>query len=373
MQPIRILVATPYFYPHSGGSQQYIEDLYLTLKKKYAQVEVDVVCYNTERVTSEEEYQGLHIHRLPCWEILPGQFALPNYLSLINLLRQLKKKHGQYQVVNAHTRFFDTAWWGWLAAKYLDSQSILTDHCAFHPSHPNALVSAVTRAVDYLVTPFLGKVYDQVTVVSQETQNWDRKLGIKKSAVIYGGVDTKLFTSKQKSDQLLISFVGRLIPAKRALLFKEALVRILKKYPHVSAVIAGEGPLKTEVEQNLPPRVSVIGRLSHSEVASLLSRTSIFVHPSTHHEGFPLTLVEAGAAGCAIVTTTQGGTKELITDESLGLFIQPTVEDIEKKITYLIENESVRKKLAKNIRQRVVDHFSWEKSASKFAEVIGLT
>src|SRR3990167_7935855 len=115
---MRILVTTPYFYPHSGGSQNYIANLYSTLVKKHPEVKVDIVCYNTDKVSIRERYKNLNVYRVGCQEILPGQFALPNYLELLDLIKRLKKINGRYDIVNSHTRFFDNYLWGPILAKY---------------------------------------------------------------------------------------------------------------------------------------------------------------------------------------------------------------------------------------------------------------
>jgi glycosyltransferase involved in cell wall biosynthesis len=82
----KILVITPFFYPHIGGSERYMEELYLFLRKDHPEIAVDVLCYNTNQVQKEENYQGMTIYRIPCWNILKDQFSLPNPLALLHFL-----------------------------------------------------------------------------------------------------------------------------------------------------------------------------------------------------------------------------------------------------------------------------------------------
>ena len=51
----KILVITPYFYPHIGGSERYMENLYAYLVRRNLQIKVDVLCYNTEKTKKEEK------------------------------------------------------------------------------------------------------------------------------------------------------------------------------------------------------------------------------------------------------------------------------------------------------------------------------
>ena len=82
---IKILLISPYFAPHIGGSQRYMEELYVHLSEQFPHISVDVLTYNTTDSKTIEKYRGITIYRVPCWEILPGQFALPNPIKLIAL------------------------------------------------------------------------------------------------------------------------------------------------------------------------------------------------------------------------------------------------------------------------------------------------
>ena len=101
----------PFFYPHRGGSQKYAEDLYLEMMEKHKDVLVDVLTYNTNKVIAYEKYKGFNIYRVPCINIIPARFVLPNPISLIVTLGRLRKNH--YDIVNTHIRFFDPTWWVW--------------------------------------------------------------------------------------------------------------------------------------------------------------------------------------------------------------------------------------------------------------------
>lgn len=88
---MRILVVTPYFYPHLGGSERYIEQLYSTLIKIDKSIHVDVLTYNVCHVNSIEQRKGMTIYRIPGKELLKDQFAVPNYIALLKCLRTDRK------------------------------------------------------------------------------------------------------------------------------------------------------------------------------------------------------------------------------------------------------------------------------------------
>ncbi len=373
---MRILVITPFFYPHQGGSQRYIDELYVTLQKLHPNLAVDILCYNTNHAPSTEMYRGMQIYRVACVEILPGQFAIPNPLHLIKVIRFLHQQH-QYDFVNSHTRFFDNSWWTPLVAKYLQARSVLTDHCAAQPVHPNPIVNLVNMFVDRILVPVIGTKYDLVTVVSQATQKYLASIGLAKSLVIYPGINLDLFdkvkkaAAAKKNGQITVSFIGRLIPSKGPQLFLAAVQPLLTKYPKLEVVVAGKGPLFNKLSiQYQHPRLKFAGQLSASAVAELLNVTDIIVLPSTHHEGFPITILEAGAANCAVITTNQGGTSEIIENHQTGLIIKPTVNEINSSIQSLLDQPKQRTQLAQQLHHLIQTKFTWEKSAREFWQLL---
>lgn len=348
---MKILVLTPYFYPHIGGSERYIEELYSELVKQNPEIEVDVLTYNTNRSKKSERYKSFNIYRIGCWEILPNQFVLPNYFELISLLRQLKNKN--YSHVNAHTRFFDTAWWGWLVAKFFGAKSILTDHCAGHPQHRNFIVKMVAEIVDQLVMPLLFRAYGQITVVSQATKDfWIEHVGqIKNIVVIPNSVDDSLVAKKQINDhEVSVRFVGRNVATKGAGIFDQVAKDLRLKYP------------KVVFER--------ISDMPHGEVMRLLQQTTILVHPSIHHEGLPTVALEAGLAGCAVIATDVGGTKELIKNEKSGFLVKPNILEIKVCVEKLLNRPSKAREMGEKLRQEVFKDYTWVKTAKKYNELL---
>ena len=369
---MRILVITPYFYPHPGGSQHYIEELYSALMESNSDIEVDIICYNTEKTKEEERYKNFNVYRVDALEILTDQFALPNYLELISLIKRLKKNH-TYQVVNAHTRFFDCSWWTPYIAKYLNAKSILTDHCAHHPVHDSKLVSGIVRVVDRILTPLIAKKYDEITVTNKATQKFFKNLTGSSSRIIYPGlpqVDNKKSKINIDKNKILVGFVGRMISSKNPGLVVLAAQNITKKYPSVDFYLAGDGPLLPQLKQDDNSQIKFLGKLSRERLQKLLKKTDILVHPSQHHEGLPLTLLEAGIANCAVIATDQGGTKEIIKNKKTGIIIKPNKKELIQTLEKLIKNSNLRQRLSKNLNIKVKKEFSWKKSADEFINLI---
>lgn len=348
---MRILVLTPYFYPHIGGNERYIEELYSELMRQNPEFQVDIITYNTEGAKKIEKHNGFNVYRVGCLEILPHQFVLPNYLELFFLLKSLKNR--KYTHVNAHARFFDVAWWGWLVARYFGAKSILTDHCASHPRHNNLIVQTLAKIVDLVAMPLLYKLYEKITVVSQATKDfWIKQVKkTEKIVVIPNSVKETLLTNKKDNKhKFSVRFIGRNVATKGANIFDEAVKNLQYKYPEI-----------------VFERVS---DLAHHEAMLLLQGTDILVHPSIHHEGLPTIILEAGLAKCSVIASDAGGTKELIKDGSSGLLVEPTAQKVALGIEKLIKDGAKAKQMANGLEQRIKRNYLWKETAKKYSKLL---
>jgi len=355
---MRILVTTQYFYPHLGGSQEVIRQLYSILVKNHKDTQVDLICYNTDNARKNEIVNGINVFRIACIQVLPGQFALPNYWQLFKIICKLKKQN-KYDIVNSHTRFFDNSWWSPLVAKYLGAKSVLTDHCASFPVHSNIVVTNIAKYLDKLLIPFITKNYDKLITISHATKKYLEKIGSKKvDRIFINGVNaSNFYKSSKKKNKLIVTFLGRMIAAKHPELIMEAAKHFSGQ--NIDFIFAGDGPVLSNLKSRVVKNSKFLGNINHRKVISLLAKTDILVHPSTHHEGIPISLLEAQAAGVCVLATNVGGVKEIIKDKITGLIIKPDSQDIIDKINYLIKNPKKRKLLSKNAQDFVRKYHNW--------------
>jgi glycosyltransferase involved in cell wall biosynthesis len=118
---------------------------------------------------------------------------------------------------------------------------------------------------------------------------------------------------------------GRLIPIKGFALLVRAFAAVLDRHPRARLLILGEGSQRPELEGlvaelGLGDRVSLPGWAENPY--SAMSRAAVFAVPSLF-EGGPLTLIEAMACGARVVSTAVGVAPDVLSDESLGLLVEP--------------------------------------------------
>ena len=118
------------------------------------------------------------------------------------------------------------------------------------------------------------------------------------------------------ADAPLVVMVARLEPGKRPLDALEAFARAAAERPDAALAFVGVGPLESRLraraaELGLAERVHLLG--FRDDVADWLAAATAYVLP-TESEGLSLALLEAMAAGCAIVSTRCAGVTELLAD-----------------------------------------------------------
>ena len=105
--------------------------------------------------------------------------------------------------------------------------------------------------------------------------------------------------------------------------FLDAWKILLGAFPKAQAMLIGDGPLRPQLEAQcralgLDGSVRVLG--SRLDVPALLALVDLVAHPSLE-EGFPNAVLEAMAAGKAVVATSVGGTAEAVVHEETGLLV----------------------------------------------------
>ncbi|HEY1454364.1 MAG TPA: glycosyltransferase family 4 protein [Roseiarcus sp.] len=172
---------------------------------------------------------------------------------------------------------------------------------------------------------------------------------------------------------------GRVRRQKGSDLFVEAMCRLLPKYPDFTAVVIGlvtvdnlpfvEGLKRQIAAAGLTERIRFLGELPVEEVPRWYQRISIYVFAS-RVEGFGLTMLEAMAAGDAVVAARAGAAEMVIADgvdgalapvgdaDALAAAIEPLMCDPERINA-----------MGRRAREKVVADFSRDREADEISAV----
>lgn len=150
------------------------------------------------------------------------------------------------------------------------------------------------------------------------------------------------------------------------------LLQAAAQVPGVTFVLAGDGPLRAELEAEARD-LGVAGRCvflgQRADVPALLATADLFVLPSLF-EGLPVSVLEAMAAERPVVATAIGGTDEAITTEESGLLVPPRdPAALASAIRRLQADPAFARQLGVAARARVERAFSSEATAREVMRV----
>ncbi len=177
--------------------------------------------------------------------------------------------------------------------------------------------------------------------------------------------------------ELLIGNIGRLQVGKGHLEFIQMAFDIHNRFPNTKFMIVGE-PTRGEEEKaeiiyrkikSLGLEAFVILAGFRNDVPALLSAMDIFVFPS-HAEAFGLVLIEAMAAGLAVVSTNCDGILDIVEHQKQGLLVPPKdAKALTTAVSMLIQQPQKRKTMAKAARKRVEKRFSQDRMIEKIIKI----
>lgn len=106
------------------------------------------------------------------------------------------------------------------------------------------------------------------------------------------------------------------------------------------------------------PGVDFVGRVSDAEKIEILGRADIYVAPNTGGESFGIVLVEAMAAGCAVVASDLEAFAAVVDDAGL-LFEMGNAVDLADKLRLLVDDPAARARLVA-AGERRARRFDWD-------------
>jgi mannosyltransferase len=244
--------------------------------------------------------------------------------------------------------------------------------------------SAAQRHHTWITRWLIGKM-DAIIATSEISASYLKR----KSTVVMHGVDTDIyappadraaaFAESGLPGRYAIGCFGRVRAQKGSDVFVEAMCRLLPRFPDFTAVMVGAvtpdqlsfaSELKKRIEAaGLSSRIVITGELGIEEVQRWYQRLLIYAFTS-RNEGFGLTLIEAMAAGCALVASRAGAAELVVEDGVTGALTPPGDADaLVAALEPLMRDPAAAAAMSVRARARVLERFSLDAEANAIGEV----
>ncbi len=232
---------------------------------------------------------------------------------------------GSYDVF--HTHGYKANLYGALAAFGIRVPRVSTCHAWLDDNRLVSLYGSLDRF-------FLRRV-NFIAAVSEERRDQLLRAGMDsaKVAVVPNGIDCDLFAAGHPSlrselcsaNAPIIGYVGRLSPEKAVDVLLWAFSQLPPSDPAPVLAICGDGPEDDRLQQlsatlGISKRTVFCGK--RHDMPDVYASLDVLALPS-YDEGLPMTLLEALAAGRAVVASDVGGVPGVIQHEITGLLVKP--------------------------------------------------
>jgi glycosyltransferase involved in cell wall biosynthesis len=164
------------------------------------------------------------------------------------------------------------------------------------------------------------------------------------------------------------------VPLKGLTYLIEALAKVRTERPDAHLVVIGRPRHKSAVPQQierlgLQGAIEFVSGVSDERIVELYAEAEVAVIPSLY-EGFSLPAVEAMACGLPLVTTTGGALPEVVGAPGESAMLVPPGDPgaLATQIAAVLDDEGLRRRLADGGRRRVLDRFTWRRTAEGTAE-----
>ena len=368
---MKFIIFSAQYLPTVGGVERYTNSLAKKLIAKGHTVSV-VTSALPAQPDTETDADGIKIFRLPCHMLMNGRFPI---------IRQSAQKTAfekhfaaeKYDFCVIQTRFYINSLFAAQLCKKHNVPSLVIDHSTSHLMG-GGLVGKVGDIYEHFAAGFIKKRTDKFFGVSGRCASWLKHFGIDNAGVMYNcpnldAINTIPAASKADygcgQDEILVVFAARLIAEKGILKLIEAFNRI-NTQNKAKLVIAGDGALYNQVKAMETDHISVVGALKFNDVIALYKAADIFCLPTDYPEGFPTTVLEAAACSTMVIAADKGGTGEIISSDEYGILItENTVDNLVKALEKSIDNQNYRCTAIKNAHAKLIESFTWEKTADK--------
>lgn len=374
----RYCIFSAQYVPHVGGIERFTERLAHALISRGH--EVDIITNNTENIESRTIDGRLSVLRLPCFPLFSGRLPLPKPCkSRAEAIRSIYGRRYDGVLINA--RFYPHSILGMRVARANRLRAVVLDHGSAYITFGSRVLDVAVRIYEHVITS-VGKLYKpRYFGVSNRSVEWLHTFGIMGEGVIPNSIDAESYREDASSrkfreelgveaDELLIAFVGRLIPEKGIAVLLNTAKECASLGIRARFVLAGDGPLESAVRAASSVKVHYVGRLSQPDVSALLLQSDLFCLPS-RSEGFATCLLEAGACGTPAISTDVGGAREVMPDDRFGFILQSCTSDaIVSCIQWSLSHKQELAAMGKALQKRVDSEFSWDQTAERFERIM---
>jgi phosphatidylinositol alpha-mannosyltransferase len=353
---MKIGLVTPYIYPTPGGVNEHVDHLYRNLRLRGHDVRIISASHGFQRSTEGDIIRLGKGFSVPANGSMGTLTLSPRYASQVR--RTIAEEH--FDLLHFHEPF--VPFLSPLLLRESRSVNVATFHAygGFSPAYELG-----SRFLDGYARRLHGRI-----AVSAAARHFIDRFFPGDYRVIPNGVDVARYRDAVPIARWLdghpnLLFVGRHEPRKGLLPLLKAFRIMRKAGCDCRLLIVGSGPQEREARRYVLTRrlggVEFLGRVSDREKAALFKTADIYVSPATGRESFGIVLLEAMAAGTAIVASDIHGYKGVVKREQQAILVPPNrPKELAAACLRLLAQPELRERMGASGSVRA-EEFSWSR------------
>jgi glycosyltransferase involved in cell wall biosynthesis len=360
---MRILTLCYEFPPLGGGGSRVVAGLSRELVAEGHSV--DLVTMGFRGLPARETVDGIEVHRVPCVRLsrsvcTPPELASYLFAAVPYALRLTRQR--AFDINHTHFIFPDG-----ITALLLKARTGLPYVITAHGSDVRGFNPHRFRALHRLLLPAWRRVVARAESIVSPSRHLAELIrrGSSRASIelIPNGFDPRRYRAdRPRTDRVLV--VSRLLERKGV----QHLVRGVQGLDLGCPIeIVGTGTYQETLEtMSAGTGIRFRGWLDNdsAELRDLYETSTIFVLPS-ENENFPVVLLEAMAAGLAIVTTRGTGCDEVVGDAAL--LVNPgDPAELRRALVRLVGDPALRARLGQAARRRMEREYDWSSVAGRY-------
>ena len=307
VQPLRVLMVTPRFFPAIGGVETHVDQV----ARRMAQAGAVVTVLTTDRsgtLPRREERDGVTIERVRAWPAERDYYFAPGVCRVI--------ARGDWDLVHCQSYHTFVAPLAMLAALRAGLPYVVTFHGGGHSSR---LRNAIRGAQWAALRPLLARATRLVAIAQFEIALYGQRLRLPPERFVFipNGADLPVAPQPLPGGGPLIASVGRLERYKGHQRVIAALPKVVEQCPDVRLRIVGTGPYEPELRRlaqklGVAQRVEIggIAPTDRQGMAAVLGSAAL-VALLSEYETHPIAALEALAVGRPVLVADSSGLGEL--------------------------------------------------------------
>lgn len=352
---MRIGIVCPYSFDEPGGVQAHILDLAQTFISQGHVVHVLGPCSEGTDIPDFVVRGGRSVP-------IPYNGSVARLSFGPRMFRHVRRfiRDGQFDILHIHEPN---------SPSYSMASLFMVDGPIVATYHASSSGSRILHAALPVLKPQLEKIRAGIAV-SEMARRWQVEQMGGDPVLIPNGVDTAMFaqartpSATRTGKPVEIVFLGRIDESRKGL---DILLRALARLDRTVTCTVIGGGARRDI-----PGINFVGRVSDAQKAEILGRADIYVAPNTGGESFGIVLVEAMAAGCAVVASDLEAFSLVADGESATpaglLFKTGSDRDLADKLRALIDDPGLRTALIE-AGERRARHYDWSTVAARIMAV----